>query len=719
LVRAWIVNVTSNVSYPLIAGGFVYVTSSAGVSDVTGTIAEVASVVAIDAQSGQTVWTANLEGTAAALAYDNGRVFTSDNAGEVAAFDGSTGALAWTASMFGSDMYVFSTVPTAYGGILYTSAAGTGGTLFAYDEQTGASIFQNYSPYTSGGSPPAVSDAGLVVAYACEQTYAYNQQTGTQIWHYSTSCGGGGADVPVLQSGLVYVTDPFGSVILSQSAGVPEGTFSAAWPPAFDGSLGFFAAGSQLSAIDLATGNTAWTFAEAPGVPFSNSPLVAGGYVYAAIENNTLTAFDEYSGTPVWSDTAPMGSGSVGAAFPPAALAAAGDLLVVPEGNELVAYVSAPDAGASTSSSQVDGGCRWTLQDVDEPAAGNEPAAVAIGDFNGDGHPDLAVADFVPYMAGTVSVLLGNGDGSFGPANAYTTGIGTVAVATADLNGDGHLDLVVLSDGESSAAGTWPGTASVFLGNGDGTFQPPVAYPTLADSGALAIADLNGDGKPDLLDGNGLLDGVEVLLGKGDGTFQPGVAYSTGTAATSIADGDLNGDGILDVVVSDGAANVDVLLGNGDGTLQSALAYPSFQESCCDTEPDSVSIAELNGDGKLDIAVANWGGSNVSVLLGNGDGTFEPQVSYATNTVPASLQIADMNGDGKPDLVVADAFASPDVSVLLGNGDGTFQAQRFFPVHNDTGALAVADVNGDGRPDVVATSGANDVGVLIGACTSP
>jgi Bacterial Ig-like domain (group 3)/FG-GAP-like repeat/Abnormal spindle-like microcephaly-assoc'd, ASPM-SPD-2-Hydin len=326
-----------------------------------------------------------------------------------------------------------------------------------------------------------------------------------------------------------------------------------------------------------------------------------------------------------------------------------------------------------------------------------------VVDINGDGKPDLVVVnecvegvrcDFV-NTEGTIGVLLGNGDGTFQPAVNYSSGGDWAqAIAVADVNGDGVPDLLV-SNGES---------LGVLLGNGDGTFQTAVTYP--AGGAAMAVADVNRDGKLDIV-----LPNV-VLLGNGDGTFNPPLYYN-GYLANSLAVGDVNGDGKLDVVGGAGGG-VFVFLGNGDGTFQAPVQYASGG-----SKSDSVAVADLNGDGKLDIVVANECISSsacdpglVGVLLGNGDGTFQPVVTYSSTGFEATrVKVKDVNGDGKPDIVVVntcaknnDNCAEGSVVVLLGNGNGTFQAGVVFDTPPDDLGVTVADVNGDGKPDLIVTN---------------
>jgi hypothetical protein len=361
--------------------------------------------------------------------------------------------------------------------------------------------------------------------------------------------------------------------------------------------------------------------------------------------------------------------------------------------------------------------------------------SVVVADVNGDGKPDLLVAN---SSSSTVGVLLGNGDGTFQTAVSYGSGgVLPSSVVVADVNGDGKPDLLVTNVCVDSYC-TSNSSVSVLLGNGDGTFQAAVTYGSggwYADS--VAVADVNGDGKPDLVVGNACVDAgcasgtVGVLLGNGDGTFQTAVSYgSGGYSGAIVAVADVNGDGKPDLLVANycgsGCLNgtVSVLLGNGDGTFQRAVTYGSGA-----FEAYSLAVADVNGDGKPDLVVSNacqsseYGtcnsSSEVSVLLGNGDGTFQTAVSYDSGESGSgygegaySVAVADVNGDGKADLIVINQ--GNNVGVLLGNGDGTFQSAVTYGSGGNAYGVAVADVNGDGKPDVVvANSGSETVGVLI------
>jgi VCBS repeat protein/List-Bact-rpt repeat protein len=346
-------------------------------------------------------------------------------------------------------------------------------------------------------------------------------------------------------------------------------------------------------------------------------------------------------------------------------------------------------------------------------AVGANPASVAVGDFNGDGVPDLAVAN---YGANTVSVLLGNSDGTFQAALTFATeGFNPEFVAVGDVNRDGRLDLAVAHSGSTL------GTVAVLLGNGDGTFQAPRNFSTGQGSLSVAVGDVNGDGQPDLAVANYYSNDVSVLLGNGDGSFQATQSFATaGPNPVTVAMSDVNGDGRPDLAVTNSAnttsgampGNISVLLGNGNGTFQPARTID------VGITPAFVAVRDVNGDGRPDLAVANFRSNTVSVLLGNGDGIFQAPRNFDAGTGPLSFAVGDVNGDRVPDLAVANYdfnIQGPNtVSVLLGNGDGTFQPAQAFGAGTNPASVAMGDVNGDGRPDLaVANFNSNNVSVLI------
>jgi hypothetical protein len=311
-----------------------------------------------------------------------------------------------------------------------------------------------------------------------------------------------------------------------------------------------------------------------------------------------------------------------------------------------------------------------TLTKVGHFRTGDAPMAIAIGDYNEDGKPDLAVANSLGEVSRTVSILLGTGDGHFGPpANFRTGGKHAADIKTADLNHDGHLDLVTANWGN--------GMISVILGNGDGTFGlPTLIRAARHQTMSVAIADLNGDGNLDLAVGH-RSPKVTIYLGNGDGTFRPGGAFAAYADSWAVAVADLNHDGKLDLAVTDsGGVSVQlvILLGNGDGTFQAPIYFSGGYAT------QNIAIGDLNGDGNLDVVTAdetNYTGKPLWIHLGNGDGTFQDGIGYAALTNLTGLALADFNQDGIVDIAITDLWDG-GVGILLGRGDGAFRDVVFF-----------------------------------------
>ncbi len=346
------------------------------------------------------------------------------------------------------------------------------------------------------------------------------------------------------------------------------------------------------------------------------------------------------------------------------------------------------------------------------------PTATVEGDFTNDGHLDLVVGD---YESDTVYLLLGNGDGSFQAAlpifaGDFPVGDHLAAMATGDFNDDGDLDLAV-AFGDNG--GTDPGGIDVLLGNGNGTFQPPVEYAAgYINIGDLVAGQFSKDGHLDLAVTNYGVGTVTVLMGNGDGTFGAPTSFQAGADALSIAMGDFNGDGNLDLAVNSDTfdpsdTSVAVLLGNGNGTF----GAPSFYAA--GNGPQSVVAGDFNGDGKLDLAVAELdsGSANyVYILSGNGDGTFGPPqelFSVQGSSDDPTLVAADFLGNGRLDL--AETTFDDLVTVLLQNPDGTFETpdQNKTVVAVDPNLIVGGDFNDDAKLDLIDFS-ANASSILLG-----
>jgi hypothetical protein len=345
-------------------------------------------------------------------------------------------------------------------------------------------------------------------------------------------------------------------------------------------------------------------------------------------------------------------------------------------------------------------------------AVGSSPQAVVTGDFNGDGKVDLAVAN---NGSNTVSILLGNGDGTFQPAQTFATGAGPRSLAVGDFNGDGKLDIVTANANDMS----------VLLGNGDGTFQSPRNFAIGSDDPlSVAVGDFNGDGKLDLavtsrlyvFDGSGYYGNyyhyeghANVLLGNGDGTFAaPSITILNSADPVSVALTDVNADGKLDVVTANSDnGTLSVLLGDGNGHLLPPTDYNAGGY------PVSVAVGDVNGDGKIDLVTANGSGNNVSVLLANGAGGFGAAQNYAAGNYTASVALADFNHDGQLDIATANYYDN-GVSVLLGRGNGTFAPPSISAAGTNPFSIAAGDFNGDGFPDLaVVNAGSNNASALL------
>ena len=291
--------------------------------------------------------------------------------------------------------------------------------------------------------------------------------------------------------------------------------------------------------------------------------------------------------------------------------------------------------------------------------AGNQPRAVATGDFNGDNKRDLAVANF---MDNTVSILLGTGDGTFGVKSDFLTGPGPDSIAVGDFNADGKLDLAVadqtgkLNPLDPDEVGN---TVSVLLGNGDGTFGPKTDFAVGEIPVAVITRDFNADGRLDLAVVNQQSNTASILLGKGSGSFGAKTDFATGNGPSAVDSGDFDADGILDIAVTNQLADtVSIMTGNGDGTFAPKTDFATG------AAPSGVAAGSFSGDAALDLVVTNRDSNNFSIFIGVGDGTLGPRFDLGTGNAPASLAVADFSNDGRIDLATANS-GSDTVSIIL------------------------------------------------------
>jgi type II secretory pathway component GspD/PulD (secretin) len=330
-------------------------------------------------------------------------------------------------------------------------------------------------------------------------------------------------------------------------------------------------------------------------------------------------------------------------------------------------------------------------------AVGSGPTAVATGDFNGDGKLDLAV---VNQGDNTVSILLGNGDGTFGTHKDFATGKQPVAVVAGDFNRDGHLDLAVANRSDN--------TISILLGDGAGNFTAGPATTAVNNPGAMVTGDFRNQGKLDLAVLDQADSAVSILLGNGDGTFAPKRDTVVGNSPSALVTGDFNNDGKPDLAVTNSGSNTfSVLLGAGDGTFSKRTDFPTG------AGPSAIAAADFNGDGRLDIALTNKTDNTLAIYPGNGDGTFGAAVQFNTGQTPVALITGNFNSDTLPDLVIVNQGAN-SISVFLGLGRGSFAPPISLTTGNSPVAIASGDFNGDGLLDVaVANQAPNNVSVIL------
>lgn len=328
------------------------------------------------------------------------------------------------------------------------------------------------------------------------------------------------------------------------------------------------------------------------------------------------------------------------------------------------------------------------------------PSSIASGDLNRDGHIDVIITN---SESNEVSILLGKGNANFQPQQQYATGNGPVAIAIGDLNGDGRLDIATANERSQDI--------SVLIGIGDGSFTLSENLSSIGVPHDVILGDFNNDGRLDLVSANGrsVEEGeISFRLGKGNGFFQPALHFRVKNGAKSLTIGDVNGDGRLDLATGGfGTYSVSVFIGNGNGTFQ-----PQRQYSAGDDTEIAV-LADFNRDGFLDLGAITGFYYRLAVFLNKGDGTFGPLRAFEVGDACTAVATGDLNGDGIPDVVTANEY-SQRISVLIGKGDGTFHTGQTFAVGGAPAKILLVDLNGDGRMDILTPNRqSRDLSILI------
>jgi hypothetical protein len=367
--------------------------------------------------------------------------------------------------------------------------------------------------------------------------------------------------------------------------------------------------------------------------------------------------------------------------------------------------LAVPDGGGSLGVSILLGNGDGTFKGPNNVSAGTAGESIVVADFNGDGNSDLAVS----LNSDKISILLGKGDGTFNtPITLNGGATGPTSLTSGDFNGDGKPDLALTNANSNNV--------SIFLSLGDGNFTGPTMFAAGFQPNGSSVGDFNGDGKVDLaLAGGG---GATILLGMGTGAFGSPATVATAGSASTIAVGDFNSDGKSDVAVAHFFSNtITILFGTGTGALTNT------KNIFAGGNGRTVITTDLNGDGKADLLVANRDSDTVSIFNGDGSGNFDRIAEYGTGAGPLGIAVGDFNGDAKPDFVTANVF-SHDVSVLKGTGGLNFAAPTSINTYNPLKSgekrsgpttVVAGDFNGDGKPDLAITNFfSQDVSVMLG-----
>lgn len=325
---------------------------------------------------------------------------------------------------------------------------------------------------------------------------------------------------------------------------------------------------------------------------------------------------------------------------------------------------------------------------VTETTDWGSPFVMEKGDFNNDGKPDLVIGI---NSEEEINVYLGKGDGTFQPEVRYACGKNPRALAIGDFNGDGHTDIVSANNSSNSI--------SVFIGQGDGTFAPHADYATGSYPKSVDVGDFNKDGKLDLVVANRGDGNLGIYMGYGDGTFATKVDHYVGSILNSVAVGDFNGDQTSDfAVIRENTSKITLIMGNGDGTFGSTSSYT------INGAPSKLSVGDLNGDTHLDIATSNNSSYSISVLLSDGNGGFSASTEYTATGYPNTIAMGDFNGDGVLDISTTHRYNTNGVNIFMGMGNGTFAAKKEMNTDDYISCVAFADFNCDGKTDWVTTT---------------
>ncbi len=327
------------------------------------------------------------------------------------------------------------------------------------------------------------------------------------------------------------------------------------------------------------------------------------------------------------------------------------------------------------------------------PSVGNNPRAVIAVDVNGDGKPDLVSANQNSITANSLTVLINDGAGGFPTSATLSTGSQPYSVAAADFTGDGKMDLVCANYGGNSI--------TVFRNNGSGGFSPLITVPVGTRPKSVTVADVNSDGRPDIICANSSSSTLSILLNEGSGYYFTSVDSSpaTGTGPACVTAADVNGDGKVDLVVANLTDTVHaftVLTNDGTGKFAAAPVPNNFFKTSW------VTVADVNHDGFTDVICLGSGatGNAVSIYTNNGTGAFTLASSATTGSTPYAVASADINGDGHLDLITANQ-GNNTMTILTNNGSGGFALALSPTVGSGPESLAVGDVNGDGKLDLI------------------